>query len=167
LGALGLAALGAFATHLRRQPGWQLNHPPATCRRCARSNLTGLRVPLDGGAPHRCKAASGRPLLFLKLVERLRMGENCNPACRGIRRQANELLDLSSSDRRLTRAHHRAWGLCQTAAIGKSAESKTRMPRRPARLTRADVARMIRAAKQAAPARRIRTTGTPCRSYRN
>jgi hypothetical protein len=39
------------------------------------------------------------------------MGENCKPACRGIRIQASELLDLSSSDKRLTRTHHRAWGI--------------------------------------------------------
>jgi hypothetical protein len=37
----------------------------------------------------------------------------------------------------------------QTAAIGKTAESETKIPRRPAQLTQADVARVIRAAKQA------------------
>jgi hypothetical protein len=62
---------------------------------------------------------------------------------------SQRVLDLSSSDKRLTRAHHRAWGEWCTAAIGKTAKSETKMPRRPAQLTQADIARAISAAKQA------------------
>ena len=39
--------------------------------------------------------------------------------------------------------------MVSTAAIGKTAESETNIPRRLAQLTQADVARVIRAAKQA------------------
>lgn len=78
------------------------------------------------------------------------MGENCKPACRGIRIQACELLDLSSSDKRLTRTHHRAWGNRVRRPQSASPQSqRLKIPRRPAQLTRADVARVIRAAKQA------------------
>jgi DNA-binding XRE family transcriptional regulator len=39
--------------------------------------------------------------------------------------------------------------MVSTAAIGKTAKSETKMPRRPAQLTQADIARAISAAKQA------------------
>ena len=39
--------------------------------------------------------------------------------------------------------------MVSTAAIGMTAESETKMPRRPAQLTQADIARVISAAKQA------------------
>jgi hypothetical protein len=99
--------------------------------------------------PHRCKAASGRPLLFLNPWSDCEWGENCKRACRGIRRQVSEYWTCRIPISGLREPITVPGGMVSTAAIGKTAGSETKMPRRPAQLTQADIARVISAAKQA------------------
>jgi len=101
----------------------------------------------------------GRPSLFLNPREWLRMGENCKPACRRIRRQAQRVLDLSISDKRAYASPFIVPGGMVSVAQSASPQSRRlKMPRRPAQ-SDPSVPRSRRA-----PARRVRITGTPCRS---
>ena len=101
------------------------------------------------GAPHGCKAASGRPLLFLNPWSDCEWAKTAN-------QPAEESGDKPAS---YWTCRVPIGGLREPIIVpgGMVSDGRNRqvlrvrdkMPRRPAQLTQADVARVIRAAKQA------------------